>query len=92
MQTITWLDGSGFCDSDDSSIFKFGQCLYENNQLVNSPTRMGNCLDLLLTNIVDRVTNIEKSQVVIKLVYCLTMMQLHLIWTFLLVSPMTTDK
>ena len=48
-------------DSDDSSIFKFWQCLSENNlfQLIDSPTRMDNCLDLLLTKIVDRVTDIE---------------------------------
>ena len=48
-------------DSDDSLIFKFCQCLSENNlfQLIDSPTRMDNCLGLLLTNIVDRVTNIE---------------------------------
>ena len=61
MRTITWLYRSGFCDSDDSSIFEFCQCLSENNlfQLIDSPTRMDNCSDLLLTNIVDRVTYIE---------------------------------
>ena len=60
LPTITWLDGSGFCDSDDSAIFNFCQCLSENNlfQLIDSPTRKDNCLDLLLTNIVDCVTNI----------------------------------
>ena len=48
-------------DSDASLIFKFCQYLSENNlfQLIDSPTRMDNCLDLFLTIIVDRVTNIE---------------------------------
>ena len=47
-------------DSEDSSILNFCQCLSENNlfQLIDSRTRMDNCLDLLLTNIVYRVTNI----------------------------------
>ena len=60
LPTITWLEGSGLCDSDDSAIFNFCQCLSENNlfQLIDSPTRKDNCLDLLLTNIVDCVTNI----------------------------------
>ena len=55
---ITWLDGSGFCNSDDSALSKFCQCLTENNlfQLINPPTRNDNYLDLF-TNIVDHVIN-----------------------------------
>ncbi|CAB3987353.1 Hypothetical predicted protein [Paramuricea clavata] len=64
LPTITWLDGSGFCDSSDSASFTFCQCLSDNNlfQLIDSPTRLNNCVDLLLTNICEHVINISVSE------------------------------
>ena len=64
LPTITWLDGSGFCDSSDSASFTFCQCLPDNNlfQLIDSPTRLNNCLDLLLTNICEHIINISVSE------------------------------
>jgi hypothetical protein len=64
LPTITWLDGSGFCDSSDSASFTFCQCLSDNNlfQLIDSPTCLNNCLDLLITNICEHVINISVSE------------------------------
>ena len=64
LPTLTWLDGSGFCDSSDSASFTFCQCLSDNNlfQLIDSPTRLNNCLDLLLTNICEHIINISVSE------------------------------
>ena len=60
---ITWIDGSGFCDSSDSALFMFCQCLCNNNvfQLIEYPTRLNSCLDLLLSTIVERIINIQIS-------------------------------
>ena len=59
--TVNWLDGSGFCDSSNSASFTFCQCLSDNNvyQLIEYPTRLNNCLDLLLCTIVEHIVNIE---------------------------------
>ena len=59
---ITWIDGSGFCDSSDSALFMFCQCLSNNVfQLIEYPTPLNSCLDLLLSTIVERITSIQIS-------------------------------
>ena len=61
---ITWIDGSGFCDSSDSALFMFCQCLSNNNvfRLIEYPTRLNSCLDLLFSTIVERIINISDSE------------------------------
>ena len=60
LPSISWIEGSGFCDSSDSTLFTFCQTLADKNlfQLVNLPTRGDNCLDLLFTSIVEGVANV----------------------------------
>ena len=59
--SISWIEGSGFCDSSNSALFAFCQTLSDKNffQLIDSPTRKDNCLDLLITTIVEGVNNID---------------------------------
>lgn len=63
LPSITWIDGSGFCNSSESSVFTLCQALVDNNlfQLIDSPTREENYLDLLITSIVEGVSNINVS-------------------------------
>ena len=58
---VTWIEGTGFCDSDKSTLFTFCNKLVSKNmfQLIESPTRKNNILDLLITSIVESVSNIN---------------------------------
>jgi len=60
---ITWIDASGFCDSSDSALFMFCQCVSNNNvfQFIDHPTRLNSCLELLLSTTVERIINIQIS-------------------------------
>lgn len=60
LPNITWIDGSGFTDSNPT-LFTFCEKLIDKNifQLINQPTRGNNTLDLLLSSFVEGVTNIH---------------------------------
>ena len=49
---VSWIKGTGFCDSDQSTLFTFCDDLVSKNmfQMIESATRKNNILDLLITS------------------------------------------
>ena len=68
--SIQWLDGSDFSTMEVSTINNFSDVLQETGlfQLINSPTRGQNILDLLLTNeyLIDHISVTDDDSICVK--------------------------
>lgn len=62
LPNINWLEGSGFSNSSDLSEFCDFLCDSNLFQLVDEPTRSQNVLDLLITNMVEKISGLEVSK------------------------------
>ena len=94
---ITWIEGFGFCPSSESAVFTFCEEPVSHNlfQLIDSPTRGNNCLDLLITSIVEGVSNIDIAgcdSVALSSDHCaLTFLPLHSLHAYQLITTKGFD-